>query len=368
MRILYIITKSEAGGAQTHIAQLSRALIARGDSVVVMSAPGGWLEKEIISLGGTFIAVPQFSNSYNILRLFSIQKVVDTALCDWKPDIVSCHSGFAGFMGRLAVRNRAPVIFTAHGWSFSPGAPFFQRVASLTAEVLAAPLCRKIVCVSHYDRIIALGTHLIPKTKLVVIRNGAEVPSGEISPRRALRRIVYVGRLASPKRPIELLEALQLLSETVRDEIAVDIAGDGPDRAMLESYAKTNGLSNMHFLGEQSREQIFALLDRSDLMVLPTQKEGLPRSIIEALIHGVPVAATNVGGVSELVTKDTGFLLPLEDGGKSLAEIIELLHADPERFQRLSVQSAAYARKNFSLERVLSETFALYDVVLSKKN
>ena len=272
MKILFLITKSTDGGAQTHISQLAKALIERGHAVAVMSAPGGWLEKEVTRLGGTFFPNAHFKNSYDIFPWPAAKRDIDAALEKFKPDIVSCHSGFAGLMGRLSVHGRVPTIFTAHGWSFSPGSPFLQQALTMVSEHFAAFFCAKIICVSDYDRDLAVRWHVVPKGKLVVVKNGAEIPDVRPEPRTQLRRIVCIGRLAAQKNPLELLKALTLLSPATLGDLEVTFVGDGPDLPMLERFTKEQGLSpHVRFAGSLKRPEVLSLLEHSDAMILPSR-------------------------------------------------------------------------------------------------
>ena len=279
MKILYIITKSEAGGAQTHVFQLSRYMAEKGSEVAVMAYPGGWLENELRiknkELGIEFYPNKYFKNSYNPLLGLKAMKEVKKAVQDFQPDIVSCHSTVAGFWTRLALRRfvrqgKPFVIFTAHGWGFTQGVFWFRRKLLPLAEKIASRYCKKIICVSEYDRQLALKYKIAPKEKLVTIYNGVEIQSTTnyqlptINNREP--RIVFVGRLAEPKQPELLLEAFNELLDDVKKRAQVAIIGDGPKREKLEKIVKEKSLQNkVKLLGGLTREKVFEVLRKSDI-------------------------------------------------------------------------------------------------------
>lgn len=366
MKILFLITKSTEGGAQTHITQLARALIARGDTVAVMSAPGGWLEQEIIALGATFYSNQYFANSYNPLRFHSAMRRVRVVVDEYKPDIVSCHSGFAGFVGRAAIKNRVPTLFTAHGWSFSPGAALHQRVITWMVECYAARWCRKILCVSQYDCDLARRYHVAPASKLITVHNGVEIPSVPPVVKTSIRSLVFIGRLVRQKRPLDVLEAVALLPEAIRQTLTVTFVGGGPLEPSLKVYAVEHGIEkSVQFLGNIHRTKVLDILSTSDVLLLPTNHEGLPRSMLEALAHGVPVMASGVAGIPEIIQDEVGYILHRGHEPQEMAEYITRLWENPDLVAQLSVHAYHRAINHFSLEKMIAATCAVYDEVIN---
>lgn len=360
MKILFLITKSTEGGAQTHISQLARFLIKRGDSVAVMSASGGWLENDIRSVGGIFIENPYFKNSLNPINVLKNRKVILNAVKDFNPDIVSCHSGFAGFVGRFFIRNKKPTIFTAHGWSFSPGSKIHQIVFSFIAEKIVSRWCEKIICVSDYDRKLAIKLKIADESKLVTIHNGVEIPEGEILPKESVSSIIFIGRLCYQKSPIILIKSLLCLPKDLLKKIKVKIVGDGPDLHLLKKFVIENGLSeNVSLLGRLSRKDIFELLKKSDLFVLVSKYEGFPRSILEAMSFGLPIIASNVSGIPESVTSDIGFLLD-KNTKEELAEKIQFLSTHPEVFKDMSINAKKNSKELFDIKIMCEKTTKIY--------
>ena len=380
MRILYIITKSEIGGAQTHIYQLSSYMKSLGNEVAVMSQPGGALE-ELTKPYAKYYPNSYFSNSLNpFVDLLMVHKIV-LAVKDFHPDIISCHSSVAGFLTRLMVRNRIPTIFTAHGWAFTEGSPKWRKILAILAERYAARYCLKIICVSENDRQLATKYAIAPKGKIITIHNGAETKSwNEILELRSYQkkqisstkyagqvRIVFVGRLATPKDPIILIKAFKHLPENLQKKSNIFIVGDGPDRAIVSTTISKLGLSDkINILGFLTRDDVRNINLSADIYVLTSNWEGLPRAIIEAMACGLPIISTNVGGCKELVDINNGFLVSRHDI-TGVTDALTKLITNTKMREQMGKASYDKVISEFSLEKMLAKTGQVYTEVLKKK-
>jgi len=369
MKILYIITKSEIGGAQTHIWQLSKYFVEKGYKIGVMSYPGGWLEKEVKKLGVKFYPNYFFSNSINPIQDFKAVKEIKKAVKDFKPDLVSCHSTKAGFLGRLAIRNKIPTLFTAHGWAFTEGTPFLRRRLAILIEKIAGKFCSKIICVSDFDKKLALKYKIASPDKLVVIHNGVEIEKAKSQKPKAKSlekkiRIVFVGRLSKQKDPLLLLRAFNDLPSELKDKAQISIIGEGPKRKELEKFIKENRLEGkVKLLGGVPREKVFEVLKKSDIFVLISNWEGFPRSILEAMSCSLPVIASDVGGVKEAVDESCGILVKRRDK-EGIKNALEKLLKNPETVQEMGEKARERVEKEFSLEKMLRATEQVYQEVL----
>ncbi len=371
MKIFYLITKSETGGAQTHIYQLSKYFSEKKDEVAVMSSPGGWLEKEVKKLKIKFYPNEYLSNTLNPIKNFLAIKKIKEAISDFKPDLVSCHSTKAGFLGRLAIRNKIPTIFTAHGWGFTSGAPFWRKLLIL-CEKLVSQFCQRIICVSEFDKQLALKYKISQPEKAIVIHNGVEI--NEIQNLNQFKippiKIIFLGRLAKPKDPLLLLKAFSEISPHLKRDVEVFIIGDGPQKKEIEKFLKQQKecfLEKVKLLGELPREEIFELLKRSQIFVLTSHWEGFPRSILEAMTYGLAIIASDVGGVKEII-EDCGILIKRNDK-KGLKESLFKLLKSPQLIQEMGEKARQKVKENFSLEKMLKKTEEIYsDLFFLKKN
>lgn len=366
MKILYLITKSEIGGAQTYVFQLAQFMKVQGNEVAVMAFPGGRLEEEIKKIGARFYSNEYFKNSFNPIWGFLAIRKIKKVVQEFQPDLVSCNSTVAGFWGRLAIKNKIPTLFTAHGWGFTPGTSFWRRLVVL-AEKLASNFCQKIICVSDFDRKLALKYKIAPKEKLITIHNGVEILNSKLEITNKFQtpnykfKIVFTGRLDKPKDPELLLRAFAELPENIKEKTQINLIGEGPKKDKLKKLAQEKNIEEkVEFWGELSRMKVIEILKKSDIFVLTSNYEGFPITILEAMSCGLPVIASDVGGVKEAVDESCGIIIKRGDK-KALKEALEQLLTNPELIQKLGENALKRVEKNFSLEKMLKETEKVYD-------
>ncbi len=275
-----------------------------------------------------------------------------------RPELVQLNSSKAGVLARVALAGlHIPVVFTAHGWAFS-GRGGKAGAFYTNAERACAPLCQAIVCVSSWDLKLARERRIAPAGKLHLIHNGVTVDPGTPARRPAGRELVLgcTARLAPPKDIDTMLRALAL-PETAPWTLRV--FGEGPDREQLEGLRAELGLEGRAtFLG--SRDDVPAQLADCDAFSLISDWEGLPYSILEAMAAQLPVIATRVGGIPDLIVEGvTGRLIPPRDPG-ALAGALAELAADPARARELGEAGFRRASRTFSLERMLGRYDALF--------
>jgi len=354
MKILYIITKSEAGGAQTHVSQLGQYFKTQGHEVAILSYPGGWLQDEAEKLGIEFFSNEYFSNSLNPAKVIKAFLKTKQIINEFNPNLVHCHSSAAGVYGRMAVRNKIRTLYTAHGWGFNLGVPFWQKYLAIIFEKLLSRYCVKIICVSQFVKDLALKYKIAPVAKLEVILNGMELLPEKLISKESNIKLIFVGRLADPKDPLLLLQAVKENKFSVQ----VNIVGSGPKLGELIQYVKNNKLDNINLLGELSREKTLELLKLSEIFVLISKWEGLPLTILEAMSVGLPVIASNVGGISEAVSSENGILI--DNKVIELREAIKKIMDDQELRIKMGNSGRKKIETIFSLEKMLHKINEVY--------
>lgn len=200
----------------------------------------------------------------------------------------------------------------------------------------------------------------IPRQDVVVLPNGIDcrpynaVPTVESTPDTPLR-LVYIGRVAREKGLYETLQGMRLARELGVDARLV-IAGAGGEEQRLRRYAQALGIAQrVCFAGPVFGVDKVKLLAGADVMVLPSYSEGLPYALLEAMAAGIPVIATPVGAIPDVVTDGIhGFLVPTRDG-KSIAESLAVLAGDRERLSWMSRACRRRIRAAFSIERLAQE-------------
>ncbi|NQV89891.1 glycosyltransferase family 4 protein [Candidatus Uhrbacteria bacterium] len=365
MRILFFITKSEQGGAQTHVAQLTKFFVQRGDTVMIMSAPGGWLEQESQRIGASFCANPFLANSANPFRLWCASQTLSQTLKTFQPDIVACHSTIAGLIGRFTIRNTIPTIFTAHGWGFTQGAPRLRRLVLPLLERFAGRFSSKIICVSQNDLALAQQHRIASALKLTMIHNGVEVQTPQTKQLTPYIHIFFVGRLASPKNPMLLITAFSRLDPDIRKRARITVIGDGPDRQHLQTTIEELQLNEFITLtGTLTQTEVLERLRiQADLFVLLSNWEGFPYALLEAMSAGVPVIASNVGGIPEALEYGGGTLVKNREAHQltnTLAQLIE----DPHLRTQMGKTAQHSVEEHFSVEQMCQKTLAVFHETL----
>lgn len=345
-RVLVVITLAEVGGAQTYVASLLPALTARFEVVVAAHGPGPLVEAAVAA-GARVVELRQVRRSLNPVRdLFGLIELIRLFRRE-RPALVHLNSSKVGILGRLAAAvARVPVrIVTVNGWAFSAHtgleAAFYRLVSRLVR-----PLATAIICVSEAERALGLGAGACSLGQAVVIPNGVPIPPDPgARPDREPPILITVTRLQAPKDTVTLIRALRRLEEDCR----CLVVGDGPERSAVEdAAARHDGRSRVELLGE--RGDVNALLAKSDLFVLASRSEGLPLSILEAMAAGLPVIASAVGGVPELVQDgETGRLVAAGDE-RALADAIDEALADAELRARWGAAGRERAIARFSVD------------------
>lgn len=367
-KVLLLVTLSEWGGAQ-HIVYLLAKHLSDEYDITVACAPGGALIEKLRNESVCVVEIPQLTRLpspwCDLRALFRLYLWMRRE----RFDLVHTHSTKAGLLGRLAAKLAGvpAVLFTAHGWAFTEGRAQWKRWFLAQVERMMARLTTRIICVSEHDRDLALQFRVAPPEKLVVVRNGidpmpflqASGPGVQREPKLEVEPVlIFLGRLAPPKDLLTLLKAFERIPVG-----RLVLVGEGPLCSQVEQSVERTGLNDrVAMLG--ARIDIPELLVASDLFVLPSRWEGLPLTIIEAMMAGLPVVASHVGGVAELVEDGvTGFLVPSE-APAALAEALRKLLEDSELRKRMGKAGREKALQDFTLDRMLAETKKAYDEVL----
>ncbi len=307
MKILYVITRSERGGAQIHLVDVLKNLPS-GCRPIIATGEGGYLLEEARQLAVPVHLIRHLRQPISPPKDFLALGELRSLIKRESPDLIHAHTSKAGLLGRVAgALTATPTVFTAHTWSFADGISPIQRLVSLPVERLAGRIGGKVITVSRANEEIAARKAITEPANLVTIWNGIPDTDRRATPGTAdVPKIVMVARFAPQKDQLSLVRALS----GVKQPWQLSFVGDGPTRAEVEAEAKKLRLSDrIAFLGE--RGDIADVLAASDLFVLSTKWEGLPLSILEAMRAGLPVISSDVGGCSEAVDHGTtGFLTP----------------------------------------------------------
>jgi glycosyltransferase involved in cell wall biosynthesis len=362
-RVLVLITLAEVGGAQTYVATLLPALAERFD-VAVAAHGSGPVRTAAEEAGVRFIALRHVRRPVNPWRDLAGFLELTRLLRRERPDIVHANSSKAGVLGRLAAAAAGvPIrIFTVHGWAFAARGGLQSRAYGW-ADRLVRPLTTVTICVSEHDRVTGLRAHTCSAERTVVIRNAVAPETGPHARQdRPRPLLISVGRLKAPKDFITLVRALALLPAGSCDAL---IVGDGPDRPELEAELRQLGIEDRVRLAGK-RDDVRTLLAEADLFVLSSVSEGLPVSVLEAMAAELPVVASRVGGVPELVVDgENGFLVPPRDP-RERAVARKRLVDDRDLRRHLGAVGRVRAETRFNLNGFRRAHLELYAAELAR--
>jgi glycosyltransferase involved in cell wall biosynthesis len=290
----------------------------------------------------------------------------------------------AAALGRMAARfARVPiVIYTAHGFYFHDLMPAWMRRTHIWIEKLLCRWCtHALFTQSAEDRDTAIQEKLLQRDRIFWIGNGVDVTAFSTSPRLDLRAelellpadlvVGFIGRLVREKGVEELLEAMgEVITRvpTAKLLIVGDTLDSDRDRRtrkyMKGIIQRTNLEAAVKFAG--FRVDIPQLLSTMDLLVLPSHREGMPRTILEAMASGKPVVATDIRGCrEEVVDGGTGFLVPVKNP-LALAEAIVRLLTNKEEASRMGEAGRRRAREKFDEKKVVERQLEIYRELLNQ--
>jgi glycosyltransferase involved in cell wall biosynthesis len=367
MKIAFIITRSDdIGGAQIHVRDLSTALRAAGHDAVVVAGTNGVLADDLRAHGVPYYSLRHLAREVGPLQDIRGFSELRETLREIQPDIISTHSTKAGFIGRIAGKTLGiPTLFTAHGWGFTDGRPPLQAFAFWAVERTTAAWAARIITVCESDRTAAVRARVTSSDRLVTIHNAMPDIDETLRarPGNSPAQLVMVARLSRWKDQPTLLHALSGLKDL---DWQLEFVGDGPLRGQLEELAQNLGLtSRVTFLG--FRRDVPERMAEAQVFLLISKWEGFPRSILEAMRAGLPVVASDVGGVREsVVDGTTGFVIPPGDAVR-LRECLRKLITCPEL--RVSMGEAGRTRyeEKFTFDRLVERTTKVYESVLCKE-
>lgn len=360
-RIACLITNSEIGGAQSHVADLLQSASGQADMVLLAGGQGPLLDVAQRS-DIPVIRLQHLDNALSPVRALAAMRELLQALRRAAPDLIHAHSAKAGALGRIAgLLLGIPVVYTVHGFAFKPQAPVRQRIAARMAESILAPLTARMICVAEAEKDLA---RMLPirSERLVVIPNGIADSSERARPQAPVRRIIMVARLAPPKRP-DL--AIRAFARAGIPDCELVIIGDGPQRPTLHRLADELAPGRIRFTG--SIDDVPALLATAQIFVLASDHEGFPLSVLEAMRAGLPVVASDLPGIREqLDGGQCGELLPRNDES-ALADALSGLARDANRRATLGDAARRRWQQHYGLDRMTQATWAVYQDVLGNR-
>lgn len=395
MRIVYLITKSNFGGAQRYVYDLATAMRSRGHSVAVALGGRGPLFEKLEAAGVRTIPIPELGRDIDpIADLRSFFRIIDL-LSDEKPEVFHLNSSKAGVLGALAARtwnswqwfsrlwnkDGAPtrIIFTGHGWAFNEERSDMERTLIALLHWLTIMLAHRTIVVSRKTREQVMRLPLV-WPRLTVIHNG--VTADETLPQSDARAALFgeersrsiaadgtivIGTLAELHKNKGLSYAIEgmatLKKQRPDTHFAFAILGEGEERAELSSLITKLGLEDsVLLLGHRDGGAKF--LSAFDIFLFTSITEAFPYAILEAGNAGLPIVSTGVGGIPEVVDDMQSGILIQARNSNEVARAVGFLLDHPERRESFGRTLAERIRGRFHVGNMVEETEGLYLTVV----
>lgn len=362
-RVLHVISPQppgETGGVDRHVREL-----------ILAQAAAGGIRPQVVELGAKGFAATLAADGITAHTLaepyrLSVFRELAELLRRQAINVVHTHgydADLIGIGGWLFSGRRAVLVATVHGLIWRPAGNLLKTLAMLASLRLAAA-----AVIATSSRRAGWLRRWLPDCEVRFVANGvAELPAraGPVAGAGPGRpRLLYVGRLSPEKRVDLVLATCAALVPTLPD-VSCRIVGSGNDEALLRALAEQKGLApRVQFVG--LRDDIGPELHGGDVLLLLSDTEGTPRVIVEAMAVGLPIVASDVGGVGDLVRHEReALLVPPGDSQAAAAAVLRLVR-EPGLATRLSLTADGRYRAELTMTAMEGQVAALYGRLMKK--
>lgn len=386
-KILFIITKSNFGGAQRYVFELATRLKKDGHTVAVALGGNGALKTKLEEEGVDVFSITGAQRDISITKEIQVLWNIFSIIRRYKPTIVHLNSPKIGGLGAVAARvayflNRTKsgkIIYTNHGWPFNEPRPEWQQIIIRIFSWLTVFLGGTTIVLGETERNDVRSWPFV-QNKFVIIPNG-------VSTFNVIDKKTSLSRLAGEKKAEEWIAEKRLIIGTISElhknkgltfaleglnsyieqyptqKIAYVIIGEGEERTELESIIKK--LSHLHpehvvLAGQipEAREYVGAF----DLFLLSSVKEGLPFALLEAGSAGVPVISTSVGGIPEVIQNLENGILIAPRRPQEIKNALVYLNEHPEVLDIMITNFKKKIEQKYNFELIVADIKKLYGI------
>ena len=364
-RAVFVIGSLDRGGAEGQLIELSTALAARGWRATIVCLSEAGARADEVRAAGVEVVVGRFRGLTPKWHPFAVARVlgeIRRAVEARDPDVVHAWLYLGNLIGLWAGRRSGTPVLVGSQRSLS---------STLGRRALLAPWERR--CVRWADAWVCNGeavladavAHGLPADAGRVIRNGVHFPERVTPIPDGAPNVLCVANLIGYKGHDVLLRAFAAARVRLGGGVSLALAGTGPEERHLRELAPELGLEDaVRYLG--SVAELGPRYAACAFTVLPSRSEGMPNVVLESLAHGRAVVATSVGGTTEILADGGGILVPPDDV-EALADAMVALVSDPGRCRALGEEGRRLVAERFGLDRMVSETEALYAELLLRK-
>ncbi len=373
-KILFVITKSNWGGAQRYVYDLTTALPAELFDVAVAYGGNGVLAGKLREKNIRGISIEKLQRDMNIfddLKSFiALLRILKTE----KPDIVHLNSSKIAGLGAVAARYYGikKIIFTVHGFAFNEQRPWWQKILISIATYATVVCSTHVICISkkEYNQILHWPG---VKSKASLIYNGITKPDfyTQQEARRMLAQHLHsdpnifegktiIGTIAEITTNKGLEYAIAALAPTNCIYIIIGSGTTEEEEKLRQAVANHTVESKILLAGFIADAGRF--LPAFDIFLLPSLKEGLPYVLIEAGYAAIPTITTHIGGIPEIIgTEQTGILI-VPQNSTAITEAVTAMITHPDRARQYGKNLSTAVQEKFSLEKMVHDTITLYNI------
>ncbi|MFH1173044.1 MAG: glycosyltransferase family 4 protein [bacterium] len=373
MKILYLITQSDFGGAQRYVFDLANNLKVN-HQITIAAGPSASQElfSRLDKINVNYTKLKYLRRAINpfwdLLALLEIIRLIKKI----RPEVIHLNSSKAGALGALAAKllGVKKIVYTVHGFVFLEPMSIIKKQLYIFIEKFSARYKDYLITVSEADRQAGLDYRIAKSEKMITIHNGldfsqlnflpADEAKKELLKKKYDHQSLVIGTSANYYATKGLTYLVQAAPEIIKEipEAIFILLGDGPERKKLEQLIGKNKLEKYFILGY--REKAVRYLKAFDLFTLPSVKEGLPYAILEAMAAGLPIVASAVGGIPEMIQASQNGLLVKAKNPELLSKTIIGLLKNGPLSQKLGQQALTDVHDNFDLEVMVKKTEKLY--------
>ena len=365
MRIVHVLEPAD-GGVARHVRDLVIGQIAAGHDVQAVVSDRGPLAGDLRAVGAGVVQLPMRPEITAVRSDLRVAGALARLLRRGRWDVVHTHGNKAGAIARpLAAARGLAVVHTGHSFAYTSQrnrprrGQGLRRALTLAIERRCARYARVIVCVSESERSDALRDGIAPATRLMVVPNGVPAASPAPPDPRLSQlgdgepMVGYLARLQPGKGPGLLFDALSELYAR-RVPFRAAFVGDGPLASELGARVKRDGLEDRVLVLPFAPAEVDGVLAGFDVYALPSLWESMPIGILEAMAAGLPVVASDTGGVREAVLDgETGLLHPPGDVA-AMVDALERMLLDPALRRQMGAAGRARQASVYSLQAMIA--------------
>lgn len=365
-RILHAIRQGKVGGGETHVLDLVNQLDRdKYESIILSFTEGPMVEK--LKADGFIVYVVNTEKPFDATKWGAVKKIIN----DEQIDLIHAHGTRANSNTFFSAKSlKIPLVYTVHGWSFHPDQSNVVKFIRTFSERILVKVATKTICVSESN--LKEGKNNFPMRNSIVISNGINRrkfnPDGiyknikeEFNISDEIVLVGYIARITNQKSPLVFLQSIAAIQN--KENIKFLIVGDGDLKPEMLTLAKELNIEK-YIIFENFRSDIPDILKAVDIFCLPSLWEGLPIALLEAMSMRKAIIASEIDGITDLITNEVNGLLVEPKNVKNLSDAIVKLVNDNVLRKNLGIAAENTVKEKFNLASMTNKIEQVYEELL----